>query len=888
MSEHPVRATLLALGIVAVALLGAAAPARVAGPAIGAASSSPPSTAAAAIAYEMYDFFRVPYGEWWDYRTSIYGDLPMNAECFNGTSIADGLCTPTNAGVRDVPAYPYTNWWPRTGVPSPDNPDNAAFIYSGYRLRADGTGVGGYTLADPVFLPVLDPASAAGTRLEFDWRMQYLDRAGAATLASAGCPVPASTMDGYVIRSQVTLTMDLQESRRLFDVEAANAAQAATWWSVNADPTCLGHGLVEVGVQNWFVSMGGGPATVGTYDIANAFGYFYRPFYTQISATVDAAGVTRVTLDHVAWGTEVLLGRFFYWGSAPYRDAYLDSTRARGFLGAEIGWFEDLTFLGTFAAASFDFDLTAAVQYHFQHLASGGPNGVLDRTDDAPYWTWGPSLSDRTRASIAGHAASELLRYPSPPYSYTHATPGSRAYGRTFPYEAAPVRWDLPAGQAWLFRYPTGPVVFYDPNLTPLGANPRAGAYVEIPKALDLDRTQPEPYGEWDAAAKTWTVGGPASTGGPEGSAGPDGIAGTADDRYALAPWGAVFLRPDEGLAYLRVTTQPAVSGKILVDGVPRDEWGLNWLKLTPAIVTVSFGDVYGTTTPAPIRVSLLSGRTSAVAGVYQVHGSLRVTTNPALGATIYVNGEPANDWGMWRSAPAGSYTVSFGKVAGFNPPAPTTFTLGSGEFRHVIGQFAANPAATGPDPSTFGYLRVTTRPAVSSQVSVNGIPRDEWGLNWVKVAPGDYTISFKPVYGTTAPATATVHVNAGQTTSFEGVFAVHGSLRIVTSPAVPATVSVNGIPRNDWGMWQSMPAGMYDVSFGAVPGYTTPPTQRVTVASGALTTATGQYVASPASAPDASLVVAAAAAAPSVPASAVESFVAAPAGDSLALRSRP
>src|SRR5207245_9655473 len=40
----------------------------------------------------------------------------------------------------------------------------------------------------------------------------------------------------------------------------------------------------------------------------------------------------------------------------------------------------------------------------------------------------------------------------------------------------------------------------------------------------------------------------------------------------------------------LRVTTNPAIPGNILVDGVPADDWGLTWMKLAPGARPVSFG----------------------------------------------------------------------------------------------------------------------------------------------------------------------------------------------------------------------------------------------------------------------------------------------------------
>jgi len=296
---------------------------------------------------------------------------------------------------------------------------------------------------------------------------------------------------------------------------------------------------------------------------------------------------------------------------------------------------------------------------------------------------------------------------------------------------------------------------------------------------------------------------------------------------------------------FLRVTTNPALPGKIIVDGVARDEWGLTWMKVAPGSHTVTFSSLAGgLTTPAAQTVTVTSGATTEVQGNYGSLGFLRVITNPALPSTISVNGVPRNDWGMWTALAPGTYTVHFGAVEGYNPPADQPAVVTAGATTTITGDFVANSAAPGPDPATFGYLRVTTNPARPSQILIDGIPRDDWGLTWVKLPPGTYSVSFSQIYGVTPPAPQTVTVSAGATTVYDGVFVVHGSLRVITEPALPATIFVDGIPRNDWGMWQSMPAGTYTVSFGPMPGYATPAPQSAVVASGALTTRTGVYVA--------------------------------------------
>ncbi len=294
----------------------------------------------------------------------------------------------------------------------------------------------------------------------------------------------------------------------------------------------------------------------------------------------------------------------------------------------------------------------------------------------------------------------------------------------------------------------------------------------------------------------------------------------------------------------LRVTTNPALPGKILVDGVPADEWGLTWMKIAPGTHTVSFGGLNGLATPADQTVTVTSGATATAQGNYGVNGYLRVLTSPAVVSTISVNGVPRDDWGMWTAFAPGTYTVHFGLVAGYNPPPDQTAIVTAGATTTITGTFTSNPTAPGPDPTTFGYLRVTTNPATAAQILVNGVAADDWGLTWVKLAPGTYTVSFGQGYGYTPPAPKTVSVAAGATTTWDAPFVRHGSLRVTTDAPSAATVFVNGVPRDDWGMWQSMPPGTYKVSFGPVPGYVTPLPQTATVTVGVTTPITGHYIA--------------------------------------------
>jgi hypothetical protein len=290
----------------------------------------------------------------------------------------------------------------------------------------------------------------------------------------------------------------------------------------------------------------------------------------------------------------------------------------------------------------------------------------------------------------------------------------------------------------------------------------------------------------------------------------------------------------------LRVVTDPAVASQILVDSIFRDSWGLTWLKLPPGTYEVSFSDMEGFSTPATQSITVTEGATTAVTGSFTQRGFLRVFTDPALPGTISLDGVPRNDWGMWTDLDPGDYQVCFGDVTDYTSPACETATITAGTTTNITGTYVADSGAAGP--TGFGMLRATTDPPSPSQILVDGVTRDSWGLNWVKLAPGTYEVSFSDVGGFSTPAAQTITIIDGQTTTVIGTFTQRGFLQAATSPAVVGTVFVDGIPRNDWGMWTDLDPGDYQVCFGDVTGYTTPTCQTATITADNTTTITGTY----------------------------------------------
>ena len=243
--------------------------------------------------------------------------------------------------------------------------------------------------------------------------------------------------------------------------------------------------------------------------------------------------------------------------------------------------------------------------------------------------------------------------------------------------------------------------------------------------------------------------------------------------------------------------------------------------------------------------MAVVGGQVTEVRGNFVARGNLRVVTSPPVPSTIRVDGVPRNDWGLWTDLPIGKHAVCFGAVAGFSTPSCQTVDLSAGITAVVTGEFFSFPAGSGP-AGDFGLLRVQTVTAVPSQILIDGVPRTDWGLDWVKLAPGTYTVSFGDVRDFRGPPPQVVTVSSGEVATVTGNFVQRGWLAVFTSPPVPATIYVDGLPREDWGLWTSMESGSYRVCFGPVPRFNVPDCQDVNVSSGQTTLVTGTFFPAP------------------------------------------
>ena len=307
----------------------------------------------------------------------------------------------------------------------------------------------------------------------------------------------------------------------------------------------------------------------------------------------------------------------------------------------------------------------------------------------------------------------------------------------------------------------------------------------------------------------------------------------------------------------LRVTTSPPMDARLgLHDGGGEgegegdewsatwvaDHWGVNWLKLATGQYGLCPGDMPGYLTPDCMDADVRAGETTTLTAEYRAAGYLRVTTSPALPSTITVDGEPRNDWGVWMQIAPGPHRVCFGRVKDYRRPSCENVSVTAGATADVNGVFTSSTGAAGPSGSS-GMLRVTTSPALGAQFLLDGVDVDHWGLNWMKVEPGFHSVCLRDMPGFRTPDCEYAMVVGGETAEVTAEYRESGYIRVVTAPASPSPIIVDGLPRDDGGAWFQIDPGAHKVCFGGVQGLQAPPCTTATVSVGSTTTVTGTFV---------------------------------------------
>lgn len=111
---------------------------------------------------------------------------------------------------------------------------------------------------------------------------------------------------------------------------------------------------------------------------------------------------------------------------------------------------------------------------------------------------------------------------------------------------------------------------------------------------------------------------------------------------------------------------------------------------------------------------------------------------------------------------------MCFGPVAGYTPPPCQTVNVTAGATTPVTGTFTPSSAV---GLSGVGWLRVTTTPALPSQIVVDDVPMDRYGLDWLAIAPGPHTVCFTHVEGCSEPSCQDITVTVGASSTVAGTY---------------------------------------------------------------------------------------------------------------------
>jgi hypothetical protein len=266
--------------------------------------------------------------------------------------------------------------------------------------------------------------------------------------------------------------------------------------------------------------------------------------------------------------------------------------------------------------------------------------------------------------------------------------------------------------------------------------------------------------------------------------------------------------------------------------------------------------DVAGWTAPENQSVTIAGGQTATTRGTYvQQTGSLTVTLTPAAavaaGARWRIKGDSTwRDGGYIQSGiVVGSYTVEFRGVSGWTAPGDKPVQITNAGMTTTSGTYVQQT----------GSLTVTLGPDAAISAGARWRIRGDstWrdgGYIQSGIVVGSYTVEFRDdVPGWTAPGNKTVQITNGETTAESGTYTVipaddsTGSLKVTLSP--PEAVSAGAKWRVDGGDWfnsdytqPGLTTGSHTVEFSAVPGWTAPDNQSVTIGNGENVSASGSY----------------------------------------------
>ncbi len=434
-----------------------------------------------------------PYQNYWSLRYRTYGDVILQ---------------------KSFPCTDYYPWVLYKGGPAV----NPSWVYSLYHFDALVTNSRGYNVWQPVVLPVFDSSvqPAASSFIQENLTFAYMNSADISYWQGTAWPVNQKYSDGFGYLVRGNITMDLQESQRVFGVQGATSARAqAWWWSV----TKFGNasGTLENKMGAWLDQQGN-----TKYDIWNGFQWQYEADITDLNATVASDGTTTIRVFMDGWGYDVLMARWFYWGNQDYSKAVnspYGQYPPRGWMPFETCWCENAT-VNLNITNNLTGEFGATSEYWFSAVGNPGADQTYGTPDDLAGWSWSPTLMDYVPPSGSGLAGassflnSELKWYVQDTGTIT--SPGSYGYGQQFEYMVVPARWNMSLGNTLTLVLPRFKVPWYDPTQSSWDSVKYIGKYTTFMSTLTLRDSAVSPkvpgqgYYLWDDRGKVLSMAAPS------------------------------------------------------------------------------------------------------------------------------------------------------------------------------------------------------------------------------------------------------------------------------------------------------------------------------------------------------------------------------------------
>jgi hypothetical protein len=190
----------------------------------------------------------------------------------------------------------------------------------------------------------------------------------------------------------------------------------------------------------------------------------------------------------------------------------------------------------------------------------------------------------------------------------------------------------------------------------------------------------------------------------------------------------------------------------------------------------------------------------------------------------------------------AGSHTVEYSTVSGWNKPANETVQINGGETTTTTGTYTQQT----------GYLQVTVSPpgavTAGAKWRVDGGAWRDSDYTESGLTVGSHTVEYSVVSGWNKPSDETVQINDGQTTTTTGTYTQQtGSLQVTISP--PGAVTAGAQWRVDGGTWRDsgytesgLTVGSHTVEYSTVTGWNKPADETVQINDGQTTITSNTY----------------------------------------------